>query len=266
MRAIFFLAFFGLAYSQTVKIDVLPQDVIEKRLRAYTAKNSTREPAMRALFEEAGCTGDSLSEQKVRGTKSPNLICALKGTSESTIVVGAHFDLIETGQGVVDNWSGSSLLPSFYRSLSASPRKHTFVLVAFTGEEHGLLGSQWFVKQLGDQRTLVKAMVNLDTLGLGPTEVWLSHADPNLARWLAGVARQMNVPVSAVNVDGVGTTDSESFREKKIPAITVHSVTQSTLHILHTRQDTIQAIRLDDYYQTYRLVISYLAALDQLVE
>jgi Iap family predicted aminopeptidase len=265
MRAIAIVVLAALSNGQSVTVNFLPQDVIEKRLRSYTAKNATREPAMKALFEEAGCKDDALSEERVKGTKFPNLICTLKGATDSTIVVGAHFDLIEKGQGVVDNWSGSSLLPSFYQALTASARKHTFTLVAFAGEEQGLLGSQSFVKQLGTQQSLVKAMVNLDTLGLGQTQIWMSHSDRNLAMWLAGVAKQMNIPLGVVDVEKVGTTDSEPFREKKIPAMTVHSLTQSTLHVLHSPQDTMEAMHLDDYYQTYRLLASYLVALDQLV-
>ena len=57
----------------------------------------------------------------------------------------------------------------------------------------------------------------------------------------------------------------EPFREKEIPAITVHTLTQRTLHVLHTPADTIEAVHLDDYYQTYKLVISDLVALDDLV-
>jgi len=257
------LAFAALACGQSVQVNFLPQDLIEKRLHSYTTKNSTREPAIRTLFEDAGCKGDSLLEQAVKGTKAPNLVCELKGTTDSVIVVGAHFDLIENGDGVVDNWSGASLLPSFYQGLVESARKHTFLLVAFTGEEQGLLGSKSFVRQLGDRRSEIKAMVNMDTLGLGPTVVWLSRADPALARWLKLIAVQLKIPLGAVNVEQVGTTDSEPFREKKIPAITVHSLTQSTLNILHSPRDKIEAIQMDDYYQTYRLLIAYLAAIDQ---
>ncbi len=266
MRGFFPSLVAALAFSQGVTVNFLPKELIETRLRSYTTKNSTREPAIKRLFEEAGCKDDSVSEQTVRGTKAPNLICTLKGATDSTIVVGAHFDMIEYGNGVVDNWSGASLLPSFYQGLAESPRKHRFVLVAFTGEEKGLLGSQCFVKQLGDDRSRVRAMVNLDTVGLGKTQIWLSHSDRQMANWLAAVANQLNIPLGAVDVDKVGTTDSEPFREKKIPAMTVHSLTQSTLHILHSPQDTIENVSLADYYQTYRLVVAYLAAIDQRLE
>ena len=107
-------------------------------------------------------------------------------------------------------------------------------------------------------------MVNLDTLGLGPTEVWVSRADPLLVRMLAGVAMDVGLPVTGMNVEKVGTTDSEQFRMKNIPAITIHSLTQRTLPLLHSIHDQIGEIRMKDYYDTYRLLSSYLAYLDKL--
>ena len=82
---------------------------------------------------------------------------------------------------------------------------------------------------------------------------------------LALIAKQMNVPVTGVNVEQVGSTDAEQFAERKIPRITIHSLTQETwnAHILHTPKDKLSAMRLDDYYQTYRLVAAYVVFLDQ---
>ena len=94
----------------------------------------------------------------------------------------------------------------------------------------------------------------------------MTHADERLVGWLAGVAKVLNLPIAAVNVDNVGTTDSEPFRQKKIPAITVHSITPETLKILHSRADKIEAVHVDEYYRTYHLVAAYLALLDQKLE
>ena len=254
------------ADNSQLRYGLAPQTVIEDRLGAYTRKNSEREPAARRLFEEGGCMGDSLTEQPVKGTRAPNLLCTLVGASDSTIIVGAHFDLVEAGSGVVDNWTGVALLSSLYQSLAITQRQHTYVFVAFSGEEAGLIGSTAFVKQLGDRRMRIKAMVNLDTLGLSDTKVWVTHADERLVGWLAGVAKVLNLPIAAVNVDNVGTTDSEPFRQKKIPAITVHSITPETLKILHSRADKIEAVHVDEYYRTYHLVAAYLALLDQKLE
>ena len=65
-----------------------------------------------------------------------------------------------------------------------------------------------------------------------------------------------------MNVDDAGRSDNDSFRDAKIPAICIHSVTQDTLRILHSHSDQLKAIRKEDYYESYRLVASYLAAID----
>jgi hypothetical protein len=59
----------------------------------------------------------------------------LPGETERIILVGAHTDHVEEGDGVVGNWSGASLLPSLLYSLSAKPGQHTFVFNGFTAEE-----------------------------------------------------------------------------------------------------------------------------------
>jgi hypothetical protein len=251
------------ATAQTLQYNTVSQEIVEQRLGAFVTRNNLREPAIRQIFEDAGCSGEKLTEQPVKGQKAPNLICTLPGETERDIVVGAHFDLVEAGAGVVDNWSGASLLPSLYQGLASEPRRHTFRFVAFTGEEQGLFGSKAYVQQAGKTHQWVSAMVNMDTLGLAETEVWVSHADPNLVRLIRAAAAKLELPVSGMNVENVGTTDSEPFREKKIPAITIHSVTSATLPILHTYRDRIEAIHKDEYYRTYQLVLAYLALLDQ---
>ena len=254
------------AVAQTIQFSAVPEAVIAQRLGAYTTKNETREPAIRQIFEDAGCGGEELTEQPVPSLKAPNLICTLPGSAESEIVVGAHFDLVERGHGVVDNWTGASLLPSLYQGIVGIPRRHTFRFVAFSGEEKGMLGSKAYVKRLGKTHEPVIAMVNMDTLGLGETEIWASHADPMLIRLLGVAAAAVKLPVSVMNVDQVGSTDSESFREKKIPAITIHSLTTQTLPILHSSKDRIEAVDMDKYYRTYRLVLAYLDVLDHDLE
>lgn len=251
------------AIGQTIQYAPVPRVTVESRLAAYPTKNDKREPAIRQIFEDAGCGTDKLAELPVKGLKAPNLVCTLPGSDESVIVVGAHFDLVEAGNGVVDNWSGASLLPSFYQGLKSVPRRHTFRFVAFSGEERGLVGSRAYVKQVTKAQDVLRAMVNLDTLGLAETEIWASRADRNLLRLMIVASASVNLPVTAMNVEQVGTTDSEPFREKKIPAITIHSLTQQTLPVLHSSQDRIEAIHLDEYYRTYRLVLAYLAVLDQ---
>ncbi|MBZ5707431.1 MAG: Zn-dependent exopeptidase M28 [Acidobacteriia bacterium] len=246
-----------------VQFQVLDREVIEARLEGFSRKNDEREAILKQMFVQSGCKDDKLSEQTVKKKLPPNLICVLPGDTNAIILVGAHSDHVEVGDGVVDNWSGASLLPSLYYSLSKVPRKHTFVFVNFTAEEKGLVGSDFYAGKLSpEQRSKIEAMINMDTLGLGPTEVWATHADTTLLNALAGVANAMKLPVSVMNVDQVGSSDSESFAKYKIPRITIHSVTQQTWPILHSSKDKLNEIKKDDYYASYRLMIGYLAFLD----
>ncbi len=107
-------------------------------------------------------------------------------------------------------------------------------------------------------------MVNLDSLGLTPTKMELVRGDKTLAEALAAVAGSLKLPLSTVDVHAVGRSDSDSFQDRKIPTISIHSVTQKTFPILHTPRDQMDAIHLDDYYDTYLLVRAYLAYLDEL--
>jgi Iap family predicted aminopeptidase len=250
---------------QTVAVpyDTVTVDEINRRLGDFENTNSKREQELRSLFEEAGCSGEHLTEQAVKHSRNPNLICVLPGQTDSKIIVGGHFDFVDRGQGVVDNWSGCSLLPSLYQSLKASPRRHTLVFVAFTDEEKGMVGSAFYVHQLSKQEIRgIRAMVNLDSLGTNPTKVELDRGDKLLASALVTVASSMHLPLSAVNVHQVGRSDSDSFQDRHVPTLMIHSLTNETWPILHSRRDQMAAMHLRDYYDSYRLITEYLAYLD----
>jgi peptidase M28-like protein len=253
--------------SESIRYAPVTRNVIEARLRSYTGSDTERQATLKRLFTEAGCNGEQLSEQRVKLATLPNVICTLPGASVSTIIVGAHFDHVAAGDGVVDNWSGASLLPSLYEAVKEEPRQHTYIFIGFTDEEKGEVGSRFYAQHMSKQQiATTDAMVNMDTLGLAPAEIWVSHSDKRLTGALVYFAKLLKMPISGVDVDRVGSTDSVQFAAVKIPSITIHSLTQETWdqRILHTSKDKISAIRMDDYYQTYRLLSGYLALLDTL--
>jgi putative aminopeptidase FrvX len=251
--------------SGQITLRFLQPQTIQARLDRYKGDDTKRETALRQMFMDAGCAEASLSEQRVPYRKQPNVICVMPGSGAETIVVGAHFDHAEMGQGVVDNWSGASLLPSLLESLKGVPRKHTFIFVGFTSEEEGEVGSEFYVKELpAEQIANVVAMVNMDSLGMGSTMVWMSRSDPVLVKELNRSAQVVKLPLAVMNVDGFGQSDEEPFIRKKICTITVHSVTTATAHVLHQAADNPSAIRFSDYYGSYRLLAAYLTMLDDL--
>ncbi|HEX8817714.1 MAG TPA: M28 family peptidase [Terriglobales bacterium] len=248
------------AYAQ-VQFHAVDRSLVETRLKSYVPNNADRAAGIKKFFSDSGCK--NLTEQAVPKLP-PNVICILPGQSDQIIIVGAHTDKVaEAGEGVVDNWSGASLLSSLYESVNSEPRRHTYMFIGFTGEEKGLLGSKYYVEHLTPaQRAKIVAMVNMDTLGVSPTKVWATHADQSLLTALDQAAGGMKLPLAEVDVDKLGDADSESFASAHIPRITIHSITQETWPILHSDRDRLSAVKMDDYYNSYLLIAGYLAYLD----
>ncbi len=245
--------------------DLSSKETVQRRLDGYKGDDTKREGVLKELFREAGCGGDHLTEQAVRTRKQPNVICVLPGSTADVIVVGGHFDHVVEGNGIVDNWSGASLLPSLYEALARVPRKHTYVFLGFTGEEAGLVGSEFYVNNLSPEEIgKIEVMVNLDTLGLGPTKVWVKQSDPLLLGVLWKVSEKVKAPLASMEIGTLGESDEESFIGRGVCTVVVHSLTGETVHVLHTRADNPQAIRFADLYETYRLLAAYLAVLDTL--
>lgn len=252
--------------AQAIRHHRVPDDALRARLNQVENRNDARMRTLVRLFEEAGCRDERLQLQKLSGTKLQNVICTLAGESAVTVVVGAHYDHTEqAGMGAADNWSGASMLPSLYEGASKTKPKITFVFVGFAEEETGLHGARRFAAEWekpGSRKP--QAMVNLDTLGLSPTKIWLSRSDEKLAQALAQVARAVKLPVSGMNIEQVGETDSRIFHDNKIPVLDLHSVTQERLSILHSNLDQLDKVRFDDYRDSYLLVAGFLAYLDAL--
>jgi Iap family predicted aminopeptidase len=252
--------------AEALRYTQVSREVIESRLGKYKGNDQQREATLKQMFVEAGCEAEHLSEEAVKGSKLPNVVCILPGSSDKVIIVGAQFDHVSAGDGVVDNWSGAALLPSLYQSVKFAPRKHTYIFIGFTDEENGEVGSRFYAREMTKEQVAeTEAMVNMDTLGLAPAEVWVSHSAKQLTGAFVYVAKQLNMKVGGANVDEIGSADSVQFSARKIPSITIHSLTQETwdARILHSSKDKMSAMKLEDYYQSYRLIAAYIVFLDE---
>lgn len=253
-------------YPQALNYNAASPEIIRARLEQYQGDDQQREGTLKRLFNEAGCEGDHISEQPVKDSKVPNIICVLPGTSNRVIVVGAHFDHSPNGDGVIDNWSGASLLTSLYGGLKTAPHKHSYIFVGFTDAERGRFegGAHFYASKMPkEEANATDAMVNIDTLGLGHPVVW-DREDKPLTKILLSLAKQLNVEVSC-NTSLEFLFDSVDFSERRIPSITITSLTQNAIDagIAKTPKDKMSAMRFDNYYQSYELLAAYLALLDQ---
>lgn len=106
---------------------------------------------------------------------SRNVVALVKGTkhADETIIYGAHWDANGIGEpdargdrirnGAVDNATGTATLLEVARAFAAGPKPERSVLfIAYTAEEKGLLGAEWYAAHpLRPLETTVAAF-NLD--------------------------------------------------------------------------------------------------------
>lgn len=252
--------------AQQLQFSTIAESTVVGRLqRIARGENETRMGVLRTMFEEAGC---EVEGQKAKGSKLPNLVCAVGGDADSDLIlVTAHFDKVRAGAGAIDNWTGASLLPSLYQSLlHGKSLRFRFLFIGFTDEEAGLVGSRaWVAANRKALLKRVRAVVNVDSVAAGPLPlyVWASRADPELARMALGIGRVLKIPVEGMNVEKVGNSDTAPFRDAKVPTIDFHALTNKTWPILHTIDDQLSMVNVDAYKATYRFLAVYLKYLDE---
>ena len=110
---------------------------------------------------------------------SHNVVARLEGAShpDETLVYSAHWDHLGVGEpdangdrifnGALDNASGTAALLELARGFASAPKPERSVLfVAVTGEEKGLLGSEYYASKPLYPLAKTVAMINMD--GMSP--------------------------------------------------------------------------------------------------
>ena len=173
------------------------------------------------------------------GVATQNVVALVPGRDPALagqyVVIGAHFDHLgrstigamdpEAGSairnGADDNASGTAAVLELARLLSATPTRRSVIFASFSGEELGLLGSQWFVEHSPVPLDRVTAMINFDMVG--------RLKNDRLIVYGVNTATEMPALVQAANVspafdlkavgDGYGPSDQSSFYAKGIPVL-----------------------------------------------
>lgn len=198
--------------------------------------------------------------------KSQNVILTIPGKSDQVIVVGAHYDRVDT-HGVDDNGSGISvLLESALRQVGQEP-PCTIRYIFFGAEEEGMEGSQYYVKSLSQEdQEKILCMVNVDTVLAGDyryvlggviqydgttTQTEFLHQVFRLAQENSLDVRLNESGKKFPQYTGIQKSDHYAFASVGIPYVyfwvdnleEAHAQeTQKLGQILHTEHDDLQVI------------------------
>lgn len=164
-----------------------------------------------------------------------NIVGYLDNQAPTTVVIGAHYDHLGRGDfgsrdvngpqihnGADDNASGVSALLYLAEKLKGSDlKKYNYLFIAFSGEEMGLQGSKYYVKNPTIDLEKVNFMLNMDMVGrldeekslvingAGTSPVWKS---------LFPKINTFDLNISTTD-SGVGASDHTSFYLENIPVL-----------------------------------------------
>lgn len=241
--------------SQSRKIAFSNAEQIQEDIKAVPCKGNTeRLQAVKALFEKMGANASDIRVEKIRDVE--NITLRKQGSSPELIVIGAHYDKVSHGCGAVDNWTGIVTIAHIYRTIKDVPLQKTVLFVGFGREEEGLLGSREMVKAINKEQVgQYCAMINIDSLGLGIPQAAINMSSKKLLARTADLAKRMQMPFSQASIRE-GDSDSSSFIEKKIPAISLHALSNDWAKILHTNEDRVSKVNPQSVYMGYRLALA----------
>jgi Zn-dependent M28 family amino/carboxypeptidase len=179
----------------------------------------------------------STNQEELAEQSGKNVIGYLDNGAPTTVVIGAHFDHLgyggkgsgsmstEEGQvhnGADDNASGVAMLLQLAANLKKVADNNNYLFIAFSGEEKGLFGSNYFSKNPTIELKRINYMINMDMVGR-------LNKEKDLAVYGVGTSPNWKTVLNNVNVggyfdlifeeSGVGPSDHTSFYLQDIPVL-----------------------------------------------
>jgi len=201
-------------------------------------------------------TVDAISERR----QGQNIIATKQGSRPDTVIFGAHYDSVEAGPGANDNASGVAAVLELARLAQPGPLTQRFI--AFSAEELGLYGSQYYVSTLSQQeRGQIKAMASLDMVGVG-NRMRFGGTQQVVDMGLA-IASEQGIQALALTGNASSGSDHSSFISAGIPAALFHYTVGNDLdpryHSADDQASFVDPANLDNMVRVCQTLLSRLA-------
>jgi aminopeptidase YwaD len=214
-------------------------------------------------------------------TNARNVVGMLEGSDpvlkDQIIVIGAHYDHLGLGgpesrlpdtvavhHGADDNASGTAGLLELAQAFAGLRNilGRSMIFVAFTGEEEGVLGSDYYVKHAIMPLDKTVAMLNMDMIGrLNHQKLIVNGVGTSPG--FESLARRYNTDsmfVLTLTKDGYGSSDQSNFYLKKIPVLFFFTDIHPDYH---RPSDTYDKINYRGMEQVVRYVRAIATELDR---
>ncbi|MCI0416797.1 M28 family peptidase [bacterium] len=205
--------------------------------------------------------------------KGVNIVGLIPGTSESMIVLTAHYDHLgvrkeQIYNGADDNASGVAALFAIGAHFNKHPPRNTLIVAALDAEERSGAGGEELAKALDKQNLVMN--INMDMIGRDKNNILYAagtHHYPHLKPYLENVAAKSDVKLlfghdrpDVKNVeDWTKDSDHYAFHRRGIPFI-YFGVEDYEHHHKHT--DDFDSLTHDFYVGAVQTIIMALEELD----
>ena len=188
------------------------------------------------------CTWAEITvKQTLTKGMSHNVILDLDGECDETVILSAHYDSTSLSTGVYDNMSGSVTLLYLAEYFSTHPHRRRLRFLWCGSEERGLIGSREYCKMHEDELSNTVLNINLDMLGSIMGEfVIFACADDEMEKYLKRFAARCRYPASIRYA--IRSSDSNSFLECGVPAVSFARYANASTALIHTSYDTMDVI------------------------
>jgi aminopeptidase YwaD len=204
-----------------------------------------------------------------------NVVGLIDNGKPNVVVLGAHYDHLGFGDegslhrgepeihnGADDNASGVAAILQLARDLLEidESRANNYLIIAFSGEEKGLYGSNYWTKHPTLPIERLNYMINLDMVGRVDTSNSMGVNGVGTSPAWAEVQRVKVGDFKLKTTDGgIGPSDHTSFYLQNIPAIHFFSGTHADYH---KPSDDEDKVNYDGMLRTVRFIESLITSLN----
>ncbi|HEX4590588.1 MAG TPA: M20/M25/M40 family metallo-hydrolase [Gemmataceae bacterium] len=182
-----------------------------------------------------------------------NTVGELPGSEkpDEYVVVGAHLDSWDLGQGTTDNGTGTCVVLETARILSKSgiKPKRTIRFCLFTGEEQGLYGSKAFVANHKDDLARTSMAIVHDTGTGRVTAITTQGHEPLKAIFEKELTALKDLGVKEINSRRMMGSDHQSFDGAGVPGVMFQQDPAEYRLTHHSQSDTLDKAKEPDLIQ-----------------
>ncbi|MFZ5896194.1 MAG: M20/M25/M40 family metallo-hydrolase [Myxococcota bacterium] len=187
----------------------------------------------------------TLLPQTLPDAQSANVVAELRGREkpEEVVLIGAHLDSWDVGQGAQDNGAGVVTVMqalTTLRKLGLRPRR-TLRAVLFTNEENGVRGGKTYAETHREELAHHEAAFEID-LGAGAPLGFMTDGEPNYLPQVSEIARLLT-PFGASSVfPGYPGEDVLMLKAASVPLFGMWLDVSHYFDVHHSAADTLDKV------------------------